>query len=91
MDGIDDLGDIDDIDCLYDGHRLPRWIHTRINWEDHVTQLLYENCFMVEYRISLAGFNHLIEILRLQLERNVSRSCSSQPIHVEHIVGIGLR
>ena len=92
MDGIDDdLGDIDDIDFLYDSHRLPRWIHTRINWEEHVSQLLHENRFMIEYRMSLAGFNNLKEILRLQLERNVSYSRSSQPIQLEHIVGIGLR
>ena len=100
MDGIVNLGDIDDLDflLLYDSHCLPRWDqHTSrhiSNGKDHVMQLVHENHFMVEHKMSLGAFNHLTELLlRLQLEKNVTKSCSHQLITtiVERIVGISMR
>lgn len=90
IDGLDDFGDLEDLDFLY-SERGTRWEHARINWEAHVLQLVHENRFSTEYRMSLAAFNHLKDLLRPRLMRAANKSRSVHPVSLEVIVGIGLR
>ena len=69
----------------------------QLDWNDHVTQLLHENRFHHEYRMSLQAFNHLLELLRSSFTVNVVKSNASsglystnRHIYPELILAIGL-
>ena len=72
--------------------RGDRWVHERINWEEHVKKLLHEKRFDVEYRMSYAVWTQLRRILKPKLNRDQSksRSCAG-PITVDMIMATGLR
>jgi hypothetical protein len=67
------------------------WRHKRLNWNDHVEQLLHEGSFENEYLISLHSHGKLIRILNPILKRAKYNSRAKEPISVEHIVAVGLR
>ena len=74
--------------------RLPRhrrWEHRRINWENHVDQLMHECKFANEYRMSFSAFEHLVDLLDESLRREEHRSRSAEVIRTEHIIALGLR
>ena len=71
--------------------RSARWEHKRINFGEHVEQLMHEGKFGNEYRMSLSAFEHLVEILAPTLEREEHRSRSAQAIQPEHIAALGIR
>ena len=72
--------------------RSDRWNHSRIEWEDHVHQLIHEDKFEREYRMSLFAHDQLVEMLAPILQRvEYNSRGSTGPILVEHIVAIGLR
>ena len=64
--------------------------HSRMSWDDHAEQLIYEDLFVNEYTMSYESHSVLVEILRPYLQRNERYSCSSEPIAVEHMVAAGL-
>ena len=72
-------------------HRGGQWDHTRIDWETHVSQLIHEDKFHVEYLMELRTFQKLCEILHSSITRKFNMSRLSQPISDEVIVGVGLR
>jgi hypothetical protein len=71
--------------------RGPRWDHARLNWDDHVEQLLHEGKFAREYRMSLPACEELISLLAPTLQHVEWNSRGREPIRVEHIVALGLR
>ena len=81
-----------DFDIIFDDPipRRDRWDHTQIDWDAHVEKLCHEQRFKREYRMSLEGFNKLVLILSLSLQRNNMYSCSSTPISPIIIVSIGI-
>jgi hypothetical protein len=44
--------------------RRQRWIHKRLNWAEHVRKLGHEHAFDRSYRMSIAAFYRLIDLLR---------------------------
>ncbi|KAI2500618.1 hypothetical protein MHU86_13839 [Fragilaria crotonensis] len=44
--------------------RRPKWIHKRLNWEEHVRKLHHEQAFDRTYRMSFDAFNRLLDLLR---------------------------
>lgn len=45
------------------GERKIKWKHTRLNWKEHVKQLLHEESFDEHYRMSLEAFTTLVDLL----------------------------
>ena len=70
--------------------RKERLDHSRMSWDDHAEQLIYEDLFVNEYTMSYESHSVLMEILRPCLQRNERYSRSSEPIAVEHMVAAGL-
>ena len=73
--------------------RKSYWVHTRVDWEKHVTKLLHENRFHKRYRMSLKDFNFLVRLLQKYIKPNwdmSSRRCD-HPIIAEVVVAVGLR
>ena len=68
----------------------PRCDHARLNWDDHVEQLLHEGKFAREYRMSLPACEELISLLAPTLQRVEWNSRGREPIRVKHIVALGL-
>ena len=60
-------------------------------WNVHNSQLLHENRFDVEYRMTLGTFYKLRHYLHHKIKRNFKKSKSTEPIIDEIIVGVGLR
>ena len=71
--------------------RSARWEHRRVNFGEHVEQLMHEGKFRNEYRMSLSAFEHLVDTLAPSLQRDEHRSRSAQAIQPEHIAALGLR
>ena len=71
--------------------RGDRWVHDRINWDEHVRQLLHEKKFAVEYRMSHKAWKKLRQILKPTLKRVHSMSRSSGPITVDMVMAAGIR
>jgi hypothetical protein len=44
--------------------RRQRWIHKRLNWAEHVRKLGHEHAFDRTYRMSVAAFYRLLDLLR---------------------------
>ena len=68
-----------------------RWQHVRLDWNFHVAQLLHEDRFFKEYKMSVDSWNLLRNLLRPHIERNPRMSRTIQPITVDIIMGIGMR
>ena len=66
-------------------HRVDRMIVVRMNWHRHVESLLHENLFHVKYRMSIASFNKLLNLLRpaLQLNHKYAVMTGMEPICCE--------
>jgi len=71
--------------------RGPRWHHNRLDWDDHVNQLIHEGRFVNEYRMSPSAHRRLVRLLDPYLQRVEWNSRGSEPILVEHIIALGLR
>lgn len=72
--------------------RSDRWNHCRVQWEDHVEQLLHEGNFEREYRMSTYAYDRLVELLSPRLQRvEYNSRGSTGPILVDHITALGLR
>ncbi|KAL7527767.1 hypothetical protein ACHAXR_003002 [Thalassiosira sp. AJA248-18] len=89
--GIHAMDDLSYLTSLIDGMRGARWDHVRRDWDEHIEQLTHEGKFETEYRMSLQANNELVRILDPLLERKEYNSRCTEPIQVEHIVGLGLR
>jgi hypothetical protein len=92
--GLSDLQAVDDMMFLQDisdNMRGDRWDHKRLCWDGHVDQLMHEGKFKTEYRMSLTAHTELVRLLDPILERVEWNSRGSEPIQVEHIIGLGLR
>jgi hypothetical protein len=74
-----------------DEEREPMWIHSDFSWESHVEQLLHEDLFQKEYRMSLPAFEVLRAYLWVKLKRRANRNTLIREITVEMIIGTGLR
>ena len=76
-----DLEDMEDLlECLYDsdedGLFIPngykeRWKHIRINWRLHVAQLIHEELFEKEYKMSCDSWDRLRVILTPHFNQNL--------------------
>jgi len=67
-----------------------RWVHKRIDWDQHVRQLLHERKFDVEYRMSHRTWKKLHRILKPKLRRLNSRNPDrNRPITVDMIMSAG--
>jgi hypothetical protein len=44
--------------------RRQRWIHKQLNWAEHVRKLGHEHAFDRTYRMSVAAFYRLLDLLR---------------------------
>ena len=72
--------------------RGERWVHPRKDsYRLHTEQLIHENRFHTEMRMSPDAVSKLIDILEPQLQRVEYNSRSEGPILPEHIVGVSLR
>ncbi len=72
--------------------RGARWNHCRLEWDEHVEQLVHEGKFEREYRMSPSAHERLVELLAPRLQRlDWNSRGSSGPIMVEHIIALGLR
>ena len=62
---LHDSEDLQDLEFLNKVHgvRNDRWDHTRLNWEEHVRQLLCEKSVENEYGMSLNCYRELLNIL----------------------------
>ena len=72
--------------------RGDRWVHPRKDsYRLHTEQLIHENRFHTEMRMSPDAVSKLIDILAPRIQRVEYNSRSEGPILPEHIVGVGLR
>jgi hypothetical protein len=86
------LEDLQDFEFLNSVHRLriDKWEHSRLNWDDHVRQLVHEDSFENEYGMPLSCYNGLVHILRPKLQKK-DYNCRGELITTEHVVANGLR
>jgi hypothetical protein len=75
------------------GERKIKWKHTRLNWKEHVEQLLHEESFDNQYRMSLEAFTTLVDLLRPMITPNIIKSLNScpDPTYPEMVVAVGIR
>ena len=87
-----DLQDLQDFEFLNSVHRLriDKWEHSRLNWDDHVRQLVHEDSFENEYGMPLSCYKGLVHILHPKLQKK-DYNCRGELITVEHVVANGLR
>ena len=71
--------------------RSSHWVHKTFVWADHIQQLLHEDRFDIEYRMSLQAFSKLHSILQVKLRRRIKLSRLIRPVTVEMVIGTGLR
>ena len=90
LDAFDDAFELEEFDFAT-SFREVRWDHVRVDWDAHITQLLHENRFQVEYRMTLGTFYKLCDYIHHKIKRNFKKSKSTEPIIDEIIVGVGLR
>ena len=90
--GLQDIQDLEDLEFLngVNKMRVDRWEHRRLDWKEHVRQLVHEDSFENEYGMTLSCFNKLVNILSPKL-RKKEYNCRDELITVEHIVANGLR
>lgn len=84
-------GSIFDVETEDEPSRKERWKHIRKEWRYHVAQLIHENCFKKEYRMSFDTWNKLYKILYFKLLRMKSKSRSLDYINVNLIIATGMR
>ena len=80
----------DDIEHLKK-KRKERWIHLRLNWAHHASQLLHEGNFVGEYRMSFNTWNKLYTILSPKLKRKRNVKASQMPVTIQLIIALGIR
>jgi hypothetical protein len=75
------------------GERKIKWKHTRLNWKEHVEQLLHEESFDNQYRMSLEAFTTLVDLLRPMITPNIIKSLNScpDPTYPEMVVALCFR
>ena len=88
--GNDGLADLEDLEYVF-SERSSRWQHQRMDWVSHVSLLIHEHRFEIEYRMSYPAFNQLKHLLKPTLKRKKSMSRSLRPIDMNIIVGTALR
>jgi len=70
-------------------------VRQRLKWNQHVRRLECEGQFHRMYRMSVASFNNLLDLLRPWLQVNLKQSCNAskgkQPIVAEIILHCTLR
>ena len=57
----------------------------------HVSKLIHEKYFHVEYSMSLDAWNKLVKLLGPYLARSLNMSRSAEPLHVEIIMAAAMR
>ncbi len=91
-DSLFELDDFQDLHFLQQStlqFKNDNWRHKRLNWNEHVEQLLHEGTFENEYLMSLRSHRKLVRILNPILKRAKYNSRAEEPISVEHIVAVG--
>ncbi|KAI2498843.1 nuclease [Fragilaria crotonensis] len=72
-----------------------RWSPPRLIWSDYVAELTHQNEFNITFRMSLASFNKLVDLVRpaLTVDELQSRRASSgrKPVMPELVVAMSLR
>ena len=92
LEGLDAMDAEDDWSCdSSDEEREPVWLHSSFIWQSHVDQLLHEDLFQKEYRMSLEAFETLRGHLWVKLKRRTNRNSLIREITVDMIIGTGLR
>ena len=71
--------------------RKDRWDHQRVDWRLHCAQLIHEERFAKEYRMSFQAWERLRVILIKHIRRMSSKSRCTEPITVDIIMGMGMR
>ena len=89
--GLGDIQDLEELEFLNGVNkiRIDRWEHRRLDWKEHVRQLVHEDSFENEYGMTLSCFNELVNILSPKLKKK-EYNCRDEIITVEHIVANGL-
>jgi hypothetical protein len=62
--------------------RIDRWEHKRLDWEEHVRQLVHEDSFENEYGMPLSCYRELAHILYPVLQKK-EYNCCDELISVE--------
>jgi hypothetical protein len=47
---------------LLPSEQTNHWQHERLDWDWHVQKLLHENCFHIQYGVSLEDFDALVKL-----------------------------
>ena len=73
--------------------RADRLVVVRMKWHHHVETLLHENLFHIKYRMSLASFNQLLQLLSptLQLKEKYAIRNGFEPISCEIMLHCAIR
>ena len=71
--------------------REEKWVHKKFSWNDHEYQLIHENQFENEYRMSYEAFHRLKEMMWVLLKRKRKIRGFIRSVTVEMIIGMGLR
>jgi DDE superfamily endonuclease len=75
--------------------RRPRWIHTRLNWAEHLRKLQHEHAFNRTYRMSFTAFCKLLDLLRDDLMTMTDSQHGgyhdTDAVEPELIMAIGIR
>lgn len=84
--------DMEDLEVIESNEiRSQMWEHTVFDWACHVRQLMHEDRFEKEYRMTIETFEISRELLHSKLERNSLRNGSRRTVTVEMIIATGLR
>jgi hypothetical protein len=70
--------------------RIDRWEHRRLDWKEHVRQLVHEDSFDNEYGMPLSCYTEVVNIL-YPILRKKEYNCRGELITVELVVANGLR
>ena len=84
----------DDEDCGLDDDSLlhkDRWDHQQIDWRLHCAELIHEERFAKEYRMSFEAWEKLRMVLSRHIKRMASKSRSPEPVTVDIIMRMGMR
>jgi hypothetical protein len=71
------------------GMRIDRCEHKRLDWEEHMRQLVHEDSFENESGMPLSCCRELVHILHPILQKK-EYNCRDEVISVEHIIANGL-
>lgn len=75
--------------------RRIKWMHDRLDWNDHVEKLRHTKTFESKLRMKESAFDELVDLLRPAIavdeKRSVAGSNGNDPIYPEMMLSIGLR